>query len=156
MIHLYRPYHWLTACVIGCFLIAATVPRFGTVGHRHEAGRTPHVHLHYVSPRAAHDHQNDRRHRQATHALPFGGAYAHSTSPHEHPSSRSGDAAQPRKAMWTPADFHWHFDNGALPPGVTVVVVLEPLWHGLYLTHARPLSIHSQTRFDIRPRGPPC
>lgn len=54
-----------------------------------------------------------------------------------------------------PADFHWHFEHGTLPPGVTVAALLEPLGHGLYLTPTPPLSVRTQTRFDIRPRGPP-
>src|SRR5687768_2432925 len=133
MIDSYRQHHWLAVLIASCLLMATTLPRFGTVGHRHEAGRTPHVHLSYATSHKIHEHQDDRRHRQAAHALPFGGVYAHSGSPHEHPSSASGDAARPSEAVWTSADFHWHFDDGALSPGAAVTVVWESLPHALYL-----------------------
>ena len=156
MISLHRQHHWLAALIAGRFFIAAVSPRFDAFGHRHHSGRVPHLHLSHASPRHAHDPQDHRRHQPATQALPFGGVYALPTAPHEHSSSESDDTTVlPRQVIGAQTDLHWHFDDGALPPGMSVAVVLEPLGHGLSLTHAPPLSIRSQTRFDIRPRGPP-
>ncbi len=149
----YRLRPELTALIACCFLITVMTPRFGAFSHRHQAGRVPHVHL--LFPPSAHDDREDHDHRQATSVLPFGGAYAHSTASHEPPPSGNDENTQSHHDTWTSANFHWHFDNGALPPGVTVPIVVESLTQSLHLTHAPPLPVRSLTRFDLRSRAPP-
>jgi hypothetical protein len=93
-------------------------------------------------------------HRRHSHALPFGGHYAHDTSHTDQPTSNNDPSSQPHYKAQT--DRHWHFYDASLPPHAVVNVPLLLSPSRLSYITCSDLSLSSQLPFLVRSRAPPA
>jgi hypothetical protein len=147
--------------LVSVFLVATTMPHFGTLWHTHDGGYISHQHPNLTAlsgsrrrpaPSPHHHHHGDH---QTPQALPFGGYYAHSASQPDH-HGRGEDASTPfHYETWTRADLHWHLYDASLP-SLSLVI----LWFGLclyawFLITYGPLLCQPKLLYGRQPRAPP-
>jgi hypothetical protein len=151
---------WWVALV---FLIATTVPHFGTLWHTHAGGRYTHTHARLSETAGTHSHTHDDEPRLTA----FG--HAHHGEPGSHHHAHAGTTAHapqhatPHHAATTPAlaaatdaDLHWHFFEESLPVGFLVLLVWLFGLGMVRLLIYQPLSQPTRYRRAFFSRAPPA
>jgi hypothetical protein len=149
------------------FLIATTVPHFGTLWHTHEGGRYTHTHAHPsetagTHPHAHHDeprltvfgHTHHGEHGSHTHAHAGTTPTVHAHVP-QHAASHHA-ATTPVLAAATDADLHWHFFEQSLPVGFFVLLMWLFGRGTVRLFTYQPVSHPTRYRRTFSSRAPPA
>jgi hypothetical protein len=151
------------------FLIATTVPRFGTLWHTHGGGRYTHTHprLSETTHAPSHEHHNEQRltvfwhvHEgaQRSHAHPQEGTTS-AAHPHEHaPQHAASRHADPVPALTSAADIdlHRHFFEESLPVGFLILLAWFSVLGTMRLATYQPMFRPLRYRRTCSPRAPPA
>ena len=149
------------------FLIAATLPHFGTLWHTHAGGRYTHTHTHLsettdTHPHAHHDeprltvfgHTHHGEHGSHTHAHAGTTPTVHAPVP-QHAAPHHA-ATTPVLAAATHADLHWHFFEQSLPGGFLVLLMWLFGLGTVRLFTYQPLSHPTRCWRTFSSRAPPA
>lgn len=153
---------WWVALV---FLLATTVPHFGTLWHTHAGGRYTHTHAHLSETADAHSHVHHDKPRLTV----FGHTHhgEHGSHPHAHAATtvhaHAPQHATPYHAATTPTlaaatdvDLHWHFFEESLPVGFLVLLMWLFRLGTVRLRTYQPLSHPTRYRRTFSSRAPPA
>jgi hypothetical protein len=147
------------------FLVATTVPHFGTLWHTHEGGRYTHTHAHFSETEGAHPHTHHDESRLTVFEHTHHGQHGSHTHAHAAMTSTAHalQHAAPQHAATPPAltaaadaDLHWHFFKESLPVGFLVLLMWLFALGTVCLPTYQPISHPTRYRRTFSSRAPPA